>query len=199
MKASLMRADFSWSKHDLIVPICRGMPTQCQPELDVYSTDHIVVAVPIYPWTMTDRARTDLNDAVINLVTSEAERCDDPGLYREWTRALEPAITTCYPGSPFDVADGLALESKCNAVPWQLADDPATYGAQAGHWIVVDGSLDQEIDEESYPTETEAQAAADRINAEDPLIEQYHHWFALHLSGGTDIARSVSGIVRGAA
>lgn len=194
-----MRPDFSWSETVLLIPICRGMPSQCQPELEVHSVEQIVVAVPIYPWTMTDRARTDLNDAVINLVTSERERCADLGLYREWTRALEPTITACYPGSPAAVADPLALESKCNALPWQLADDPATYGAQAGHWIVVDGSLDQEIDEDCYPTEAEAQEAADRINAEDPLTEQYHHWFALHMPESWDIAALVSKIAQEAA
>jgi len=194
-----MRPDATSSNTVLLVPICRGMPTQCRAAIELHSAEQIVVAVRIYPWTMTDRARTDLNDAVIDLVTSEPERCADLGLYSEWTRALEPAITACYPGSPTALADPLALESKCNALPWQLADDPATYGAQAGHWIVVDGSLDREVEEECYPTEAEAQAAADRINAEDPLTEQYYHWFALHLPQGRDTAAFVSRTAREAA
>lgn len=38
-----------------------------------------------------------------------------------------------------------ASEAPANFVPWQLANDPATYGDKAGWWLVVSPDFEDEI------------------------------------------------------
>ena len=73
-------------------------------------------------------------------------------------------------------------EPEVEDVVWQLADDPQTYGEDAGAWSVVDGTLANELTEPVASCE-EVQRQADALNAEDVYAEWYRHWFRLRWEG----------------
>lgn len=50
--------------------------------------------------------------------------------------------------------------------PWQLADDAATYGTDAGRWIIVATDGETEIPGGPYDTESECWAAIEAMETQ---------------------------------
>jgi len=173
-----MQPDSVGSNPIVLEALYRGTATLCAGR--IHDCNEPVVSIPVYGWTTVQQARVMLLEAVIHCLTTPLERQADPTHWQRWRAALDPALCVVLPGSDADLVELHAPASPVAAEPWQLADDEQTYGEQAAHWIVVDGSWTHDLSD-PVPTEEDAQRLADAINAADPVAEAHRHWFAIHL------------------
>jgi len=135
-----------------------------------------LASVSIAPYDHLDDVRDRLLDDLIRILHTQDWMNDDIAPWRDLYRKPVEAL---YTGSPCDLAEAGAPTAPLGACVWRLADDSETYGEQAGWFLVVDGSLNTEV-AGSFATEAEAQAVADRLNADDPFDGcWYRHWFRI--------------------
>ncbi|ADU66162.1 hypothetical protein Selin_1428 [Desulfurispirillum indicum S5] len=68
------------------------------------------------------------------------------------------------------------------AIPWQLADDPETYGDNAGHWILVSSDGENELPGGPWPTQEQAEQEARKHIQEAHQDESGRLWDVLYMA-----------------
>ena len=163
----------------VLTPLWRGRASLMPAPVQARGADGALISVSIAPAALHDRARHPLPDAILLGMPVPARCAMARGF---WRSRYRPLVEAAYPGSLADCAQCDAPAPPLEAVVWQLADDPQTYGEHVGAWIVVDGTLANELTEPVASCE-EVQRQADALNAEDVYAEWYRHWFLLRWEG----------------
>ena len=163
----------------VLTPLWRGRASLMPAPVQARGADGALISVSIAPEDLNDSARERLLDEILRVMPVPARCAMARGF---WRSRFRPLVEAAYPGSLADCAQCDAPAPPLEAVVWQLADDPQTYGEHAGAWIVVDGTLANELTEPVASCE-EAQRQAGALNAADVHAEWYRHWFLLRWEG----------------
>jgi len=156
--------------------VFRGSAASLPDAVRATAHDTLLVPVAVAPEDHLDFTRLALMDAlVIHAMPDNLT----PDQTTAWRAAFEQAAIAACPGHPADYTEPFEPPPPLDATPWQINEDHEGYAHKPGHWIVLSGDGTDETDPTPHRTREEAQAVADRLNAEDPHRDPYSYWFTV--------------------